>query len=270
MIRLIDLLKLQGAALENETFKIHLATHGTWPPLDAYLAGTFKEWQEDQTKKNFECRLILSLIHLGGDRWLFAGVYQVDGVQPGQATAFKYETRLLPGHEELIGRVVVKYKREYRASYIWGDKYGAQLEVGEILASPMTIEKFPGYNKIRISHDRLVLLFSKAEPSWMSALSSVGGVYLIKDIRTGKGYIGCAIGQGGLWQRWRAYAETGHGGNDELRDLLDHESGDYRVNFQYSVLEIADLQTQIEQICARENYWKEILMSRVPFGYNAN
>ena len=26
MIRLIDLLKLQGAALENETFKIHLAT----------------------------------------------------------------------------------------------------------------------------------------------------------------------------------------------------------------------------------------------------
>lgn len=108
MIRLVDLLKLQGVTLENESYKIHLATSDESPPLDAYLAGTFKEWQENQTKKNFECKMVLSLIHLGGDRWLFVGVYGVKGVQPGQTTAFKYETQLLPGHEELIGRVVVK------------------------------------------------------------------------------------------------------------------------------------------------------------------
>ncbi len=209
-------------------------------------------------------------ISLGDDRWLFAGVYAVEGVQPGQITSFRYATRLLPGHEELIGRIIVRYKRDYRASYTWGEKYGSELEVGEILASPLTIEKFPGYNNIRISHDQLVLLFSKAEPSWMSALSSVGGVYLIKDILTGKGYVGSALGQGGLWQRWRAYAETGHGGNAELRDLLDREGADYKSKFQYSVLEIADLQAKMEQICARENHWKEILMSRMPFGYNAN
>jgi hypothetical protein len=271
MIRLVDLLKLQGVTLEDENYKIHLATTEVESsPFDAYLAGTFKEWQEDQTKKNFECKVVLSLIHRGGDRWLFAGVYRVNGVQPGQTTAFKYETQLLPGHEELIGRVVVKYKREYRASYVWGNKYGAELEVAEILDSALSIERFPGYNNIRILHSKLVLLVSKEEPSWRSALSSVGGVYLITDILTGKIYVGSASGEGGLWQRWRAYAETGHGGTAELKDLLERQGEHYRGNFQYSVLEITDPQAQIDLICARENHWKEILMSRIPFGYNAN
>lgn len=115
-----------------------------------------------------------------------------------------------------------------------------------------------------------MLLVLKEEPSWKSALSSVGGVYLIVDTLAGKAYVGSASGVGGIWQRWRAYAETGHGGNAELRDLLDRLGGDYRINFQYSVLEIADPQAQIDHICSRESHWKEILMSRTPFGYNAN
>jgi hypothetical protein len=267
MIRLVDLLKLQGVALED--YKIHLATGEGSPPLDAYLAGTFKDWQEDQTQKNFECAMVLSLIYLGGGRWLFAGVYRVMGVHPGQNTASKYETQLLPGHEELIGRVIVKYKREGRASYRWGHKYGAELEVAEILESAKSIERFPGYNNVRISHSKLALLVSKEEPSWKSALSSVGGVYLIMDTLAGHAYVGSASGEGGVWQRWRAYAETGHGGNVELKALLKAEGAEYLSNFQYSMLEIADLQAPVDQMSVRENHWKEVLLSR-KFGHNSN
>src|ERR1700722_9064626 len=97
MIRLVDLLTLQGITLED--YKIHLATGVNSPPLDAYLAGSFKEWQEEQTQKNFECVMVLSLIYLAGDRWLFTGVYRILGVQPGQKIAFLYRTELIPGQE---------------------------------------------------------------------------------------------------------------------------------------------------------------------------
>ena len=98
MIRLIDLLALQGFRLQNyKKYKIHLATRSTTSPLDAYLEGSFKEWQEEQTKKNFECPMVLSLIQLNGDLWLFAGVYSVINVEQGKNTAFKYSTEILPG-----------------------------------------------------------------------------------------------------------------------------------------------------------------------------
>lgn len=267
MIRLVDLLKLQGVTLDH--YKIHLATGAKPTPFEAYLRGAFKEWQEDQTKKNFECSMVLSLIHLGTDRWLFAGVYAISGVGPGQNTAFKYKTELIPGHEELIGRIVVRYKREYRASYIWGHKYGNKLEVLELLDSPLSIEPFPGYNGVCISHSTLRLLQQKEEPSWKAALSSVGGVYVIMDTATGKPYVGSAYGEGGLWQRWREYADSGHGGNMELKSLLTGQGADYSANFQYSILEIADPQSSAEQLLARETHWKAVLLSR-EFGYNSN
>ncbi len=67
MIRLVDLLKLQGVTLENENYKLHLATTGDGsPPLDAYLAGPLKEWQENQTDERYELALtaLLELLAL--------------------------------------------------------------------------------------------------------------------------------------------------------------------------------------------------------------
>jgi hypothetical protein len=55
----------------------------------------------------------------------------------------------------------------------------------------------------------------------------------------------------------------------ELGVLLQHQGENYAHNFQYSILEIADLQDSGDQICVRECHWKNVLMSR-EFGYNAN
>ncbi len=215
MIRLVDVLRTQGIPLGH--YKVHLATGENPTPLEAYLGGSFKEWQENQTKKNFQCEMVIGLIHLGSDRWLFAGVYRILGVREGTEAAFRYDTELLPGQVDLIGRIIVKYRREYRASYIWGHGFGNQLEVAEILESALSIEEFPGYTDVIISHSKLKLISEKEEPSWKSALSSVNGVYLVMDKETGRHYVGSATGEGGLWQRWHAYAETGHGGNSELK-----------------------------------------------------
>ncbi len=88
------------------------------------------------------------------------------------------------------------------------------------------------------------------------------GVYLIFDKKKGKCYVGSASGQGGLWQRWRAYAETGHGGNADLKAVLEENGLGHSDNLQYSVLEIADSQVSDTQLYARENHWKDVLMTR--------
>ncbi len=68
MIKLIDLISMAGIKLFD--YKIHCATGKDHPPLDVYFAGTFKKWQEQQTQKNFQCKHVLSLIHLENNCWL--------------------------------------------------------------------------------------------------------------------------------------------------------------------------------------------------------
>ncbi|PYL06856.1 MAG: hypothetical protein DME33_12425 [Verrucomicrobia bacterium] len=83
MLKLIDLLHISGVDLGD--YKIHCATDNKisgWHPLEQYYAGNFEEGQSQQSHKNFECDHVLSLIKLGNsNRWLFVGVYRVDGVQ---------------------------------------------------------------------------------------------------------------------------------------------------------------------------------------------
>jgi hypothetical protein len=73
MIQLLDLVRLAGVTVAD--YKIHYASGSKPTPLEAFFDGTFKEWQENQNQKNFQCGQILSSIHMGGDRWLFGDVY---------------------------------------------------------------------------------------------------------------------------------------------------------------------------------------------------
>ncbi len=267
MLNLVDLLKIKNIPLEN--YKIHLATGVNSPPLDAFLAGTFQEWQDRQNQKNFQCDYILSLISIEGDKWVFAGVYKVLGVSKGVTEPYRYQTELLPNQDDFIGKVIVRYKRLYRASYIWGHKYSKHLEVFEVRSEPLSIEQFPGYNNVTIRHGKLKIIAAQNEATWKTALSNVKGVYLISDSLTGKLYVGSATGEGGIWQRWQSYAVTGHGGNSELKALIKSKGFEYAENFQYSILEIADSHATQEYITGREIYWKNAVLSR-EFGYNSN
>lgn len=269
MIKLVSLIEAAGVPLDRNDYKVHLATGSEWLPLDAFYEGRFKEWQEDQAARNFSRDMVVALIHLDGCRWLFAGVYRVLGCEALANGRFRYSTELLDGQDELIGRVIVQHKRAARASYLIGLPDGGPFHVAEIKAQPMTIGDFPGYGAVCEPMARLRIIVSQNLESWRGALSNMKGVYLITDRSNGKLYVGSATGDDGLWQRWSTYAATGHGGNRDLRRILDERGVGHADHFQFALLEVADSRATDEYVLTRESFWKGALGSR-EHGYNAN
>ena len=272
MLKLGDLIQLAGIDLRD--FKIHLATGDDPPPLEAFFDGRWKEWQELQTGPNFKCEQVLSLIHLDADRWLFAGVYEVDGVRTyhrkrDNRQFFKYSTTEISGLEHLVGRAIVTFRRDFRASYLKGPKYIDQLVIEELRTERMSVGDFPGYHSVLLSAMLLKTVVREGIQSWKAALSSVSGIYLVMDTLTGKPYVGSACGQNGIWGRWSSYADTDHGGNKELRDLLQKNGKAYADTFQFAILEVCDILASKDYVLEREAHWKNVLCSR-QHGYNSN
>jgi hypothetical protein len=141
--------------------------------------------------------------------------------------------------------------------------------VKEIKGERQSVGNFPGYNKVCLSLRGLKTVARQQLQSWKTALSNVSGIYLIADRATGRQYVGSAFGDGGIWQRWCSYASSGDGGNKELRALLKEEGVDYAMNFQFTILEVIDLNASIEHVTSRENHWKDALLTR-QYGYNGN
>ena len=273
-IKLIDLIKATG--IEISDYKIHCAigTPKYNKPLEKFFEGKFKEYQEYQTKKNFNKSHILSLIFLGANKWLFAGYWKSMGtskkqVKKGGNLFYKYNTKLIDGLEHLTGRAIISFEKNFRASYLIGPKYEKQLFLSELREEVMSVGDFPGYNSVNLSFNILKLIISQQNSSWKGALSNVSGIYIITDTKTGKHYIGSAYGGEGLWQRWSVYSKTGHGSNKELERILSANTKEYAKNFQFSILEICDLNDSKENVINRESHWKEVLKTR-DFGLNDN
>lgn len=96
-------------------------------------------------------------------------------------------------------------------------------------------------------------------------------MYLITDTSNGKLYVGSATAQYGmLLQRWTNYIDNGHGGNVELKHIVNTKGFDYvKENFQYSVLENYNARMDDNYILGREKWWKDTLCTK-QFGYNKN
>jgi hypothetical protein len=268
MIKLIDVLRIAGVHLNS--YKIHCATGKEDPPLEAFFEGRFKAWQEYQNQQNFKCDEIISLIHLHHDKWLFAGIFQVLGVKhrkDGEKSWYEYGTKPFDGLDHLVGRVVVQFHKRFIAAYLIGPKYIDKLLVSEIRDKRMQVADFPGYNAVSISYRTLRTVVRKNMPQWKEALSNVGGVYLVTDTQTGKLFVGSVNGGDTIWRQWVSFAINGHADIKPLRRLLSHEEGDYQLHFQFSILEICDLNVSKDFILAREEHWKQALQSHV-FGYN--
>jgi hypothetical protein len=271
VLLLLDLLRT--ADIELGRYKLHLATGGRDGPLRAYFDGEFESWQANQAQRNFRCDSVIGLIQLGGPEWLFAGVWRVTGtpqeVRHGARSRYVYPTEEIGAVEHLAGRVIVRFERTFRASYLWGERYADQLEVSRVLPERMTFMDFPGYANVRIAMPELRHIVSRQLPSWRAALAAVGGIYLITDTRNGRHYVGKASGGDGIWGRWSAYAGSLHGNNKELRELIAAAGREHFDAFHFAILEICDLQMSGSAVDARESHWKEVLGSR-RFGYNAN
>lgn len=281
---MINLHELLGINEEDFcSYKVHFATGSTdkKKPYNEFLIDGFKAWQERQTCKNFGRKYILSLIYYDKDIWMFGGIYEVMPSPPVPVTGdngwkgWKYETQLVQKAVDYIGRAFFRFKKEFRASYPTLElvpKNGepiAKMPLSHILDKRVALTDFLGFDRVKIDYKTLKYIVSDHIASWRAALSNVKGVYLIVDSSTGKQYVGSAYGDECIWQRWERYAQDGHGGNMDLKELLKTNGAAYRYNFHYSILEVCNMNLGNEYIIGRETHWKEVLMTR-RFGLNKN
>jgi hypothetical protein len=257
--------------IEPTELKVHLAAdNGRENPLDLYFDGLFKEWQAEQNKRNFQRPYILSLIRLErDDLWLFAGVYQSLEIDNSIKEHIHYTTELTDRYAELIGRLVIQYKRKGRNSYPNGESLIDSASVYEIKPEPLAFSEFKNFKEVQLSRQQLELLFHHEYPSWKSALSSVSGVYLISDMSSGQLYVGSAYGEEGIWSRWLDYSKNYHGGNFELKRLFKTGGPEVFSKFNYSILETCDIDLPADFVITIENRWKDKLLTR-QYGLNKN
>lgn len=286
MIKLVDILGIEEKDFEN--YKIHFATGEkiNKESYNKFITGEFEEWQSIQSNKNFQRDFVISLIFYEKDIWMFAGIYKVNNFSPAQIKQnnkkyWKYDLSLTETQSDLIGKMFVKYKKDFRNCYPTleltpqsknEDNITVPLKeitISYILDKRVTINDFDGFDNVNIDYKTLKLIIKKNIPSWKNSLSKVKGIYLIMDTLTGKQYVGSAYGNECIWQRWSEYAKNGHGENIELKCLLENNKEDYKNNFKYCILEICNMNLGNEYILSRENYWKDILMTRT-FGLNKN
>ena len=281
MINLCELLQIKNENLVD--YKVHFAIgrDKRKEPYNTFLIDGFKEWQEEQSAKNWTREYIVSLIYYEKDIWMFGGIYRVFPVAPTQInkdngwTGWRYQTELTDKAVEYIGRAFFRFKKEFRASYPTLElkpKNGvpiAEMPLSHILDKRVALSDFLGFDSVNIDYKTLKYIVSDNILSWKSALSNVKGIYLIVDTKTGKQYVGSAYGDECIWHRWKEYANDGHGGNEELKVLLEEKGDSYKYNFKYSILEVCNMNLGNEYIINRENYWKEELLTR-KFGLNLN
>lgn len=135
---------------------------------------------------------------------------------------------------------------------------------------------FPGFDNVLLTfHELREMVSDRRYEAWQVALSQVQGIYLITDASNGKHYVGKADGAERILQRWRSYAQDGHGGNRALRDLAKISIGagggktDHARHFVFSILRVFGPSTSPSEVDRAESHYKKALMSR-EHGLNRN
>lgn len=293
---LIDLLKLP----EEKLSKLKLVFNSDWDYDLNNTLNEFKPWLGDKPRRfeflkmysHGEANLVresvkthnpnghkryingdyvLSFIPFGGKDWLLVNAYKV---LDDSKVFVEADESALPEMAGYIGKLVITWADRNTMNIVMRDKEAiSRLTVKTILEQPYdeAETEFPGYENLNLSWSELRYVLNLK--TWQTALKNQKGVYLITDVATNKRYVGSAYGDTMLLGRWQSYTENGHGGNRELKSLVETQGLDYvKDNFRYSILEHEKKSTtNDEAIIARESWWKEVLLTRNPqFGYNAN
>lgn len=215
-------------------------------------------------------QIAICLLRIEGDLWLLTTIKEVtkdldvhDGIS--------FEGVEIERVSEFFGRVIVRYHKQHQVQDRMYDAIADKLEVVQVLSDTFNDDDFPGYDNVCLSYPALKRIIDTGKSDWKAALENQKAVYVLTDTKTGKLYVGSATSANGmLLQRWNNYVDNGHGGNKELRELVDAEGFGYiKENFQYSIIENFNARVDDARILQREAYWKRVLRTR-EFGYNAN
>jgi len=208
------------------------------------------------------------IVNLNDDT-MFAGLYAVtyrgllkkDTPRPHMEGIDKagscdaYNLTLQDTLSDLIGRLFIDWGPGALAWVQHADRNNKPVkELCKTFQEPV----FPGFLNFIQSLSKL----GNFPKSWISALQSSRGIYLLTCPKTKEQYVGSATGEEGFWGRWQDYVRTGHGGNLGLksRDLSD---------YQISILEVAGTIATTEDILKMEGRWQSKLQSQ-EMGLNRN
>lgn len=267
-IPLSDIIRID----DPESYKLHFAKwDGRAQPLDDYLRDWdwWAGWQRYWPGRNdFNLPHVFSLMSFypEPDVWLFGGIWRIIDRRPDA-----YEVALDDRAAAFIGRLKVRYRYKDRATRPFLAKHYDQMVVSELLRDPYTGRRFPGFQNLVVSFTELEAIVAAARPDWKETLELAKGIYLITDTSSGRCYVGAAYGDAGIWSRWSTYVASGHGGNAQLRHLVETQGIEHcRTNFRFALLEQHPTNVSDATVIARETFWKEVLMTRGGFGLNSN
>lgn len=268
-INLNDILQLED--IQNVKIRFNLMFTDNWNPIEIFKNGDLSTmlqgqyWNYSKRKSYKEGQITIGLLKIkrNEDYWLLFHIGKVTK----DLNIFNdvgYEYKSLKEYDKYIGRLVVKFKNKTQMMIRKAESVIEECEVSQILPDTFDNDIFPGYDKINLTWEELKRVLNK--DNWITALQNQKGIYLITDKSNGKNYIGSAYGEQMLLGRWKTYIKNGHGGNIELKKL---DFSHIKNNFTFTVLDIYKSTANDKVIIERENWWKDILLSR-RFGYNKN
>lgn len=274
-LKLNDLLRLSQDQLSNT--RIRMNRYNGWDDPISIFKRDPKEllgwnyWNSQSYKKG---QISVGLVDMHGGDWLLFTVGVITKVldKPKDYHGVQVEFETQSQYEDLFGRVVVHYENKTRQMFRTADSIINELIIKEILPSFYTGFDFPGYDKVCLPFKDLKTIVNGDYPSYKNALENQKAVYVITDKSNGKLYVGSATAQYGmLLSRWSSYASNGHGGNVELRKIVNAKGIQYVIdNFQYSIIENFNSKVDDSYVLDRESYWKKVLDTKIPHGYNDN
>ena len=248
-----------------------------WPIYQLYREkpAKFLEWQSEQlpnTMKN--TKFIVVFLAEGNHESRFIGVFKNCGeLHPTPNGGVFYDLKEISGFEILKETIVIHYGiGRQRFDQGWHNTK----EVIRIEQKSRTdgIPLFTHYEDVVLSYKELKAVVN--DKDWQSKLNCQNCVYVILDKKNGKQYVGVTYKdansskKNGILSRWTEYADSGHGNNKKLVELLNKEGISYaEKNFQWSILETLKLNVTPKDAIDRETLYKEKLGTR-EHGYNEN
>ena len=225
----------------------------------------FLDYQSTQKNNVFrDVDYIVSFIGEEGVQARFIGVYRVEGCII-KNDEYKYALKEVEGYADLKERVIIRWEN----AISWHQWIKNKMEVLEI--SPgLHYKRFTDYFDLILTFEELREIVTNRYSDWYRVLSTIKGIYLITDQKTGKLYVGSAYGEDGIWGRWSEYVSTnGHGGNKSLIELIETDE-QYAVKyFQFSILMLLPKTVTSDEAIRKEQMFKTKLGTN-SFGLNNN
>jgi hypothetical protein len=200
---------------------------------------------------------------------MFVGLYDVHYIGPSEMEMVSpttgevfvpkgkhvYKTLRNPVLSAYEGRLYINWGAGHLAWCQYADRNDKPIiEIKQKFSEPA----FPGYLSFIVTVTQVPTL----PLTWVEALRSAKGVYVLTCPRTKELYVGSATGVDGFYGRWCEYARDGHGGNIQLKNRD-------RSEYQVTILEVAGSSLSTQEIWNLESHWKDKLQTR-KMGLNSN